>query len=526
MPWSSWTTRSPTARSVNAVSGGAALVLRPPQRAAAGAEDLGLGEQDERPAPGSRSRPSTRRRRSRATRAPSSDARPRRLDARARAGSGAGARPGARRPATSRTRKPSARQRPISSVSWAKRPVKRGDLLRVEHVLGAAARPRRRRDELQLDALAGRRARSRERPAARAPPRSARRAARARRRSPAPPRAVVEQARGAGARRRRAPSGSTSSSSSASVERCERGIEEADRLDVVAEELEPRRARMAGREDVDDAAAHAPLPDLDDRLDPLVAGSARTPPAAARARGGRRRRCAACAPRTRRGAGSGVSSAAGVATTTSGSPAASRRAITARSASASRWWPPRQSRGSRSGNSSDGRAEELEVLRPAVGVGHARDHDEGGRGWAWSELGDDEGAGGAGEAGDAQTGVSLGEGFRQRFERLPLSQHRTEHFTVSRPLDRRAAGRAGERGMRWGSRRPRGTRPLLRGGWAPSGRPSPAAAHRERVDLRPPPVPPLSRARPAHSVRELMSRVDPKEAQGRDRWCSWLRSGR
>src|SRR6185369_6223372 len=55
-------------------------------------------------------------------------------------------------------------------------------------------------------------------------------------------------------------------------------IEQADRLDVVAEELEPRRTRLARREDVDDPAAQAPLPDGHDRLDLFVA--------------------AACAPRT------------------------------------------------------------------------------------------------------------------------------------------------------------------------------------------------------------------------------------
>ena len=49
-------------------------------------------------------------------------------------------------------------------------------------------------------------------------------------------------------------------------------IEEADRLDLVAEELEPRRARVARREDIDDAAAEAPLPDRDDGVCALVAG--------------------------------------------------------------------------------------------------------------------------------------------------------------------------------------------------------------------------------------------------------------
>ena len=50
------------------------------------------------------------------------------------------------------------------------------------------------------------------------------------------------------------------------------GIEPADRFHVVAEELQAHRARVAGGEDVDDAAADAPLPDLDHRLGALVAG--------------------------------------------------------------------------------------------------------------------------------------------------------------------------------------------------------------------------------------------------------------
>src|SRR5206468_5947757 len=50
----------------------------------------------------------------------------------------------------------------------------------------------------------------------------------------------------------------------------------------------------------------------------------------------------------------------------------------------------------------------------------------------------------------------------------------------------RAAGVVGERG----SPRPRGTRPLPVGGWAPSGHASPVAACRERGLVAPPPPPP------------------------------------
>src|SRR5207247_4964240 len=50
-------------------------------------------------------------------------------------------------------------------------------------------------------------------------------------------------------------------------------VEEAHRLDLVAEELDPRGAHEARREDVDDTAAEAPLPDFDDGVDALVAGA-------------------------------------------------------------------------------------------------------------------------------------------------------------------------------------------------------------------------------------------------------------
>ena len=49
------------------------------------------------------------------------------------------------------------------------------------------------------------------------------------------------------------------------------GVEEAQRLDLVAEELQAHRPLARGREDVHDAAAEAPLPHLDDRLHALVA---------------------------------------------------------------------------------------------------------------------------------------------------------------------------------------------------------------------------------------------------------------
>src|SRR5215471_15469721 len=51
-----------------------------------------------------------------------------------------------------------------------------------------------------------------------------------------------------------------------------RRIEEPERLDVVTEELRSYRPLPERGEDVYDAAAQAPLPDLNDRVDALVAG--------------------------------------------------------------------------------------------------------------------------------------------------------------------------------------------------------------------------------------------------------------
>jgi hypothetical protein len=69
------------------------------------------------------------------------------------------------------------------------------------------------------------------------------------------------------------------------------------------------------------------------------------------------------------------------------------------------------------------RSEELQVLGPAMGVGHGGHHDERGARMGLEELGDGKSAGRSGEAGDTQTDFSLGERFRQRFESRPLSQH-------------------------------------------------------------------------------------------------------
>ena len=163
---------------------------------------------------------------------------------------------------------------------------------------------------------------------------------------------------------------------------------------------------------------------------------------------------------------------------------ASRRAITARSASASRWWPPRQSRGSRSGNSSDGRAEELEVLRPPMGVGHrARRRRARDAGAAASSSATTSARAAPVEPGDAQADLSLGEALR-------LRKAATRRATCLPRLEpRRASSRAVPRTVAAHPRGCRGPRAPARrssGGWAPRpartarARPSSPAAQRQR----------------------------------------------
>src|SRR5262249_50098836 len=85
-----------------------------------------------------------------------------------------------------------------------------------------------------------------------------------------------------------------------------------------------------------------------------------------------------------------------------------------------------------------GRAEEFEVLRPAMGVGEALDDHERGAGMSVAEFSDGESAGRRDEAGHAQTDDPLGEGFRQLFEGRPLSQHLR---TINRTTTPRREGR-------------------------------------------------------------------------------------
>src|SRR5438034_2815255 len=216
------------------------------------------------------------------------------------------------------------------------------------------------------------------------------------------------------------------------------GVEQADRLDVVAEELDPGRASLARRKDVDDAAAQAPLPDGDDRLYALVAAALERleqqlaiQPVAGREPERTRRELRGApeprvqgqgrgdhgdglgdgqTPRDRRALGIGLPMLA-----TAPEPGLRLRELEHRS------------------------AEEAEILRPAVRVGHGADDHERRAGMGLQELGDDERAGGSGEAGDTETDFTLGERLRQRIKSRPLSQHLLgcEDFYPTPPLHAR-----------------------------------------------------------------------------------------
>src|SRR5262249_10936296 len=144
---------------------------------------------------------------------------------------------------------------------------------------------------------------------------------------------------------------------------------------------------------------------------------------------------------------SGILRAAGVATTVIGSATVSRRAITARSASASRWCPPRQSRGSGGGNSSTPAPKTLRSLvqrrAPArsaattiTGLGRARGAA------ARAGAGGGRGVGGSGR-GRRRGGRLLPRRNFSPALRLPatLSASRPERFTVPQRWRR-----TGERG--------------------------------------------------------------------------------
>ena len=279
--------------------GRSALILRTGQRAPTRAEDLLLGENDRRRAGGWQKpdehsptstvgpgRPSgSGQRRHWSAQLPGALAPSTR--AAARAGSSADARPGARRRPRTGGWKPSARQRSTAAASrrnwppkdgtpWVSRTISRHAALRgsvpATRASSTICRPR--------SLLASGAARRRRRP----PPPSRSLGAvddhggrwaagsRADRWSPAPlalwaigerqHEQLVDPAHG--------PLGGR--------------IEQADRLDVVPEELQARRGRVRGAEDVHDAAAHAPLPHLHHRLGALVARLAPAPRGAARDR--------------------------------------------------------------------------------------------------------------------------------------------------------------------------------------------------------------------------------------------------
>src|SRR5262249_53071556 len=90
------------------------------------------------------------------------------------------------------------------------------------------------------------------------------------------------------------------------------------------------------------------------------------------------------------------------------------------------------------------RAEDFQVLGPAVSRGKVGDDDERGTRVHLQELGDGQGSGRAGEAGDAQADFSLGETFRQRLECRPLSQHLDPNALRYHSARGGLASRAGE----------------------------------------------------------------------------------
>jgi hypothetical protein len=219
-----------------------------------------------------------------------------------------------------------------------------------------------------------------------------------------------------------------------------RRIEETDRLDLVAEELDPDGARVARREDVDDAAAHAPLPDFDHRVDALVPamleglkeelavervahrelhharGEVRGKQELGVERGGRRdhdRRLAR------------------------GEPLADERALGVRLPLAAAAPETRLALRKLDGR----RAEKSQILRPAVRVDDGRDQHERGARVGPEELGDGERTGAAGEADDAQAGGSLGESLREVVKRGPIPQH-LEPSRAYQTIDRSSRGRS------------------------------------------------------------------------------------
>src|SRR2546425_430770 len=264
-------------------------------------------------------------------------------------------------------------------------------------------------------------------------------------------------------------------------------VEESDRLDLVADELEPARGRVRRREDVHDAATHAPLPHLHHRVDALVAGALerlqeklsveavanREPEGAGAEYRGRRQRNV---QRGRRGddgdrlAGEQAPAderALGVGLTLVAAAPEARLPL---------------------GELDGGGAEEPQILGPVTGLGEGGGHDERGAGMRVEQLDDGERPGRAGEAGDAQTDDPLGEGFRQLVKRRPLSQHRANasYRTTSSGL-RCAPRRRDVAPAGWGPRDPclRGvnrryarkrTAVYRAGAW--SSGPHPAGAHR------------------------------------------------
>ena len=180
---------------------------------------------------------------------------------------------------------------------------------------------------------------------------------------------------------------------------------------------------MGRREHVHDAAAQAPLPDLDDRVHPLVAGPLEPleqqlavqavadaePQRAVGELGGRRqlhferRRGRDDDDGLARGEPPGDERALGVRLPLPPAPPEARLLL-------------RELGG--------GGAEEREVPGEPVRVGDPGNEHERGARRRLQQLGYGQRARRPLEPGDAQTGVSLGEGFRQGVKRRPVGQHR------------------------------------------------------------------------------------------------------
>ena len=238
------------------------------------------------------------------------------------------------------------------------------------------------------------------------------------------------------------------------------GIEETDRLDLVAEELHAHRPLARGGEDVHDPAAEAPLPHLHDRFHPLVPRGlqalqqlvARQLPSrgdaereAAEVLGRRKRRGQ---PRGKRDDGQRLSAEQAVA-----DPRPLPRLFPLGTAPPERGLP-RLKLGDEVRRGPDGCSEKAEVPAHPVERGAVGDQDQRRTARFLEERRGHQRARRSPEAVHAKTGISLGEGPGQRLKRGPageqedLDGHNHEKHltnTIVTPLRQRSAF---ERGLR------------------------------------------------------------------------------